>query len=122
MKIHFFYTMMVVHFVMVSACEYNNAEDLYPVQMCDTVSVTYSATIAPIIMQNCFDCHGGNAEISGIPLEGYANLKNMVDAQRLVGAIRHQSGFSFMPKDRPALPECEILKIEKWVAAGAPDN
>ena len=109
--------------LMTGACTYNNEEDLYPIDTCDTVNVTYSATIAPIIMQNCFDCHGGgNVQISGISLEGYSNLKTIVEANRLVGAIRHEPGFSFMPKDRPSLPECEILKIEKWVSAGAPDN
>ena len=118
-----FSAILIASLVLTSgACTYNNEEELYPIETCDTVNVTYSGTIAPIIMQNCFDCHGGNAQISGIPLEGYQNLKTMVDANRLVGAIRHQPNFSFMPKDRPSLPECEILKIEKWVSAGAPDN
>ena len=104
------------------SCAYNNEEELYPVTTCDTTNVSYHAVIAPIIMQNCFECHGGTAQISGIPLEGYSNIKVMVDAGRLVGAIRHQSGFSPMPKDRQSLPECDILKIEKWVQSGAPDN
>ena len=104
------------------SCEYNNEEELYPIETCDTTNVTYHGTIAPLIMQKCFDCHGGTAEISGIPFEGYANLKAIVDAGRLVGAIRHMQGFAAMPRDRPKLLECEILKIEKWVSQGAPDN
>jgi mono/diheme cytochrome c family protein len=79
-------------------------------------------TIEPIIAQNCYTCHGILEPSSGIPLEGYANLKAKVDDERLIGAIRHQSGYSYMPKDAPALSECNILKIEKWVAEGAQDN
>lgn len=104
------------------ACVSNVEEELYPPDTCDTSQVTYSLTIAPIIEQNCFACHGGEATISGIPLEGYDNLKTMVDAGRLVGAVRHLDGFSAMPQDAPALPECMLLQIEKWVNDGAPDN
>lgn len=105
-----------------TSCTSNVEEELYPPNTCDTMSVSYSGTIAPIIEQNCFDCHQGAGSISGIPLDGYDNLKAMVDAGRLVGAVRRQSGFSPMPQDAPSLPECELLKIEKWVDEGAQDN
>lgn len=108
--------------VFLSSCAYNVEEELYPSDTCDTTEVTYSLTIAPIIVLHCFECHGGLATVSGIPLEGYSNLKKKVDDGRLPGAIRHQQGFSPMPQNAPALPECVILKIEKWVADGAPDN
>ena len=105
-----------------SSCVSNVEEELYPPEVCDTVSVTYSLTVAPIIEQHCFECHGGAEPSSGIPLEGYDNLKVKVDDGRLIGAIRHRPDFSPMPKDAPALTECTILKIEKWVAEGAQDN
>ena len=105
-----------------TSCANNVEEDLYPPESCDTTNVTYSATVAPIIHQNCFSCHGGEEPTSGIPLEGYDNLKAQVDSERLLGAIRHEEGFSAMPQDAPKLPECSILKIEKWVADGAQNN
>lgn len=105
-----------------SSCVSNVEEELYPPDVCDTVNVTYSLTVEPIISQNCYACHNASDPSSGIPLEGYANLKAQVDDERLIGAIRHQSGFSAMPQDAPALSECNILKIEKWVAEGAQDN
>ena len=86
------------------------------------LQVTYSGTIAAIIELNCYACHEGEQSVSGIPLNGYNNLKAMVDAGRLIGALRHQEGFSPMPQNASALPECELLKIEKWVDDGAPDN
>ena len=104
------------------SCTYHNEEELYPVENCDSINVTYSATIVPIVTQNCYECHSGSLPISGILLEGHGNLKAMVDAGRLLGAVRHQTGFSPMPKDRPSLAECDILKIEKWVQDGALNN
>lgn len=105
-----------------TSCAYNIEEELYPGEECDTMNVTYQAVIVPIIENRCFECHNNQAVPSGIPLEGYANIKGIIDAGRLIGAIRHLNGFSPMPKDRGSLPECEILKIEKWVSQGAPNN
>lgn len=109
--------------IFMASCVSNVEEDLYPPDTCDTAQVTYSLTIAPIIAQNCFACHSSaTSQVSGILLEGYDHLKAMVDAERLVGAIRRQEGFSAMPQNGPALPECDILQIEKWVNDGAPNN
>ena len=116
-----FFTYMSL-LVFMFSCTYNNEEELYPAETCDTTIVTYHETIVPIISQRCYECHSVDAPVSGIPLEGYANIKAMVNAGRLIGAVRHLTGFSPMPKDRPSLPECELLKIEKWVAQGALDN
>ncbi len=108
--------------VVLNSCVSNVEEELYPPDTCDTTQVTYSGTIAAIIELNCYACHEGEQSVSGIPLNGYNNLKAMVDAGRLIGALRHQEGFSPMPQNASALPECELLKIEKWVDDGAPDN
>ena len=105
-----------------SSCVSNAEEDLYPPDVCDTVNVTYSMVVEPIIAQNCYACHNAIEPSSGIPLEGYANLKTQVDDERLIGSLRHQPGYSAMPQEAPALSECTILKIEKWVAEGAQDN
>lgn len=105
-----------------NSCVSNVEEELYPLESCDTVQVTYSGTIAPIIELNCFACHEGDQSLSGIPLNGYDPLKAMVDAGKLIGALRHLDGFSPMPQNASALPECELLKIEKWIDDGTPDN
>ncbi len=108
----------------ISSCKYDNEETLYPPPPCDTTMVTYGLTISAIIAQHCLnpDCHGGNAEVSGIPMEGYSNVKQQVESERLLGALRHENGFSFMPKNTSKLTDCDISKFEKWVADGAPDN
>ena len=113
----FFIVIMVVS----QSCDYRDEETLYP-QVCDTTQVTYALTIAPLVELRCTPCHNAEAIESGIPLIGYDNIKAMVDGQRLLGAIHHEVGFSPMPKDRSMLPECEVLKFDRWVADGALNN
>ncbi|HJW29355.1 MAG TPA: cytochrome c [Saprospiraceae bacterium] len=107
--------------VLGTSCVYHDEETLYPPPPCDTAQVTYSLSVAPILQQNCYECHGGEATISGIPLEGYDNLI-AADPTRVIGAIRHRDGLVPMPKDRDPLDECDIRKIEIWVAEGAQNN
>ncbi len=110
---------------MAASCAFNNEEDLYDNQNCDTEDVTYSGTIVPVLEANCYTCHDDeNASVfaSGIKLEGYAQLKLYVDNGRLLGAIKHAPGFSPMPRSAAQLPECTIRQIEAWVSRGALDN
>jgi len=103
------------------SCASNNEEELYPCNI-DTVPVTYRETISLIIERNCSEtCHGLNGT-SGIFLRYYDGLKNIADAGRLIGALRHSPNFSPMPQGEPPLLECDILKIEKWINEGAPYN
>jgi len=108
--------------VVLPSCVSNNEEELYPDQVCDTLMITYSGTIAPIIDQHCVRCHSAVAPSSGIPLEGYDHLKAVVDDEVLVGSIKHQDGFVPMPDEAPKLPDCDIHQIEIWVDNGAPNN
>jgi hypothetical protein len=105
-----------------TSCVSNNEEELYPDQTCDTLNVTYSGIVAPIISLNCERCHSAVAPSSGIPLEGYDHLKAAVDDGKLLGSIRHDEGFIPMPEEAPKLPDCDIRQIEIWVEDGAPDN
>ncbi|MEZ4984737.1 MAG: hypothetical protein R2795_06835 [Saprospiraceae bacterium] len=105
-----------------SGCYYDVEEELYPTLDCATDNVTYSGVVASIIQQNCNACHSAAANFGNVTLEGYENLKNYVDNGRLLGAIRHVSGFSPMPQNQPPLVECTIQKIEAWIQDGAPNN
>jgi len=116
----FFLLLITVLFT--PACTYNVEEELYPDTGCDTDNITYSGTIVPILETTCFICHGAGINTGGITLEGYDNLKKVVDNGRLLGAIRREAGFTPMPQDQPQLPDCTIEKIEIWVDAGALNN
>jgi hypothetical protein len=107
---------------LLSSCYYDVEEELYGTTECNLSDITYSTTVLPIIEDNCYRCHDAANNFGGITLEGYERLKTMVDNGNLLGVIRHEAGFSSMPKNEPALLDCEIEKIEAWVNAGAPNN
>ncbi len=103
-------------------CTYNVDEDLNP-NCGDIANVSYSGVVVPILSANCTSCHspaGGNQ--GGIRLDSYDAVKIWVNNGRLLGAIRHQAGFSAMPKNASKLPVCSINKIAAWINDGAPNN
>ncbi len=89
---------------------------------CDTNNVSYKDDIVPILQKNgCYasGCHGASDTYS---YDTHAKLKFVADAQRLVGAVKREPGFSPMPKNGSKLDECSINLIEAWVKQGAKDN
>lgn len=112
----------ILALVAVMGCTYNAEEDLNP-NCGDIFSVSYSAEVAPILNASCNGCHspaGGNQ--GGVRLDNYDAVKIWVNNGRLLGAIRHQAGFSAMPKNAAKLPACNISKIAIWINNGAPNN
>ena len=103
-------------------CYYDVEEDLYPTTGCDTVDVSYSAVVLPLLEIACYGCHDDANNLGGISIEGYDKLKPFADNGALVGVIRHQDGYSPMPQNQGPLPECDIQKIEAWIADGAQNN
>ena len=104
------------------SCESKNEEDLFGKEECDTINVTFSADFLPILESICYDCHSQASLIAPYLLEGYDNLKIMVDNGRLQGALNHRQGYSPMPKFRDKLPDCDLTKINIWIDDGAPNN
>lgn len=109
--------------VALQACYYDNEQDLYPVQAeCDTTNVSYSQDVWPIISSNCTSCHSGGAPSGNVYLDNYDNIVVAADNGSLLGAIKHESGYSPMPKGGGMLSDCNISIIETWVNEGTPDN
>jgi hypothetical protein len=106
----------------IQGCYYDIEEELYPTLDCNTTSLAYTEHILPIIESNCYSCHDMANNFGNVTLEGHSNLLQYVNNNQLLGVIRHDSGFSPMPKNAPQLLECEIQKIEQWIADGAPNN
>ncbi len=102
-------------------CESKNEEDLFGKEECDTLNVTLSADFLPILESICYDCHSQASLRSPYLLEGYDNLKIMVDNGRLQKALHHTGRYP-MPKFRDKLPDCDIAKIDAWIDDGAPEN
>ncbi len=105
-----------------SGCYYDNEEELYPFESCETTNMSFAVNILPLFNQNCNVCHATSQAQGNVILDTHAEVKKQVDAVRLLGAIRHEVGFSAMPQGQPQLTPCAIDKIASWVAAGAPNN
>ena len=109
--------------ITLSACYYDNEEDLYPGGSgCNALSGKYAAEVAPIIASRCLSCHSNATRQGGVILEGHDKLKIYAANGSLLGSIKHDRGFSAMPDGSPKMPDCEIGTIENWVNAGSPNN
>ena len=109
--------------IFMQSCYYDVAEDLYPqVAACDTTNVTYTNNVFPIINANCTSCHSGQAPSGNIRLENYNDISAAANNGSLLGVIRHEPGWSPMPKGGGKLNDCDIAEIETWVNQGAPNN
>ena len=130
MKYKSLLSIALVAFVLLVSCSKSNEDDLdgntggnNPPATCVTTNMKYATDIAPIIQANCFSCHSNaNMSISGISLEGHANLIKKVNDGALLGAINHAAGFTPMPQGGAKLSACIINKIKAWVDDGAQNN
>lgn len=89
--------------------------------LCDSVNVSFAANVFPIFQNNCAGCHSGSAASAGIKLTNYSEIASAATSGRLAGAIKHWNGFVAMPPEL-SLTNCEIAKIDKWIANGTPNN
>jgi hypothetical protein len=89
---------------------------------CDTVNVTFSGTIRPILLNNCVGCHSGANPPLGVSLETYGGVLSVVNDGRFRKAVNHLPGASAMPKNGNKLPDCTVNKINAWLNNGASNN
>ncbi len=89
---------------------------------CDTLNVTYSGTIVPILQARCTSCHSGTSPSGGLDFTQYADLFTVANDGRLEGAIRR------LPEPYIAMPptlglnDCRVRQFMIWIDAGAPQN
>lgn len=116
--------------VILAGCYTDNKEELYPGDStggggtCDTSGMSFATDIQPILNTNCAlsNCHKTGSALGGYVLDTYAGVQGAVASGRLLGSIRHETGFSQMPKNASKLSDCNINKIAAWMTAGASDN
>lgn len=119
----FFFGASLVVFVALFAqtsCYYDNEVEQYGVTTCDTVNLSYNTHIKPIIDANCLSCHVAGGQQSSSPFDTYNNLKQFTLNREIVQRI-NGDGVALMPPSG-AISNCDKLKIEAWVNAGAPNN
>ena len=95
------------------------------VDLCDTTNITYHTSIVNILQNSCYGCHStSNAASngSGYVVDNYTDLNTLMANAQFPQCFDAASGLSLMPKGSNALPQCELDVINKWIAAGAPNN
>ena len=87
---------------------------------CDSSNVTYNTSISPIVANWCLGCHGGSNPAYGISLQTYSDVVACANSNRLMGALKHNSGYYPMPKGGESLSPCEINLFQLWINLGKP--
>lgn len=104
-----------------------NKDEVPPIDpgACETDNLTYNNFAKDLVNSTCATsgCHDVNANSNGVPypFHNYEVMKAAVDAGRILGSIRREAGFSAMPKGEAKLSDCNISKMEAWIADGAPE-
>ncbi len=89
---------------------------------CDTVNVTYNASVAPILKTYCVGCHSATSPSAGVDLSTFAGVKVQAANGRLIGSITHAVGYKPMPSSTSKLGSCEINQIQVWITKGTLNN
>jgi len=82
---------------------------------CDTLYVTFTKSVLPILQQNCFSCHSGPNPSGNIDFTDYNQLAYIAQTGILLAAIRHEEGTLPMPQNTDKLDDCSIATIAIWV-------
>lgn len=114
--------LLLVFVGMVIGCYYDVEEDFQVDQECNVDNISYASDVLEIVSSRCYKCHAAALNLGNVTLEGYDKIKIYVNNGKLLGAVKRESGFSPMPQNESMLPSCDILTIESWVNAGAPNN
>lgn len=89
---------------------------------CNTVGISYTQDVRPVLQNSCVGCHSGSPPAANIDLSSHAGVAEIALNGRLVGAISHDPAYSAMPQGGSQLPSCVIDQITAWVNDGAPNN
>ena len=89
--------------------------------ICDsTQTVSYANHIVPIINNNCINCHNTGGTFPD--LSTYSGVQSSTQTN-LYSSVIWDGTVSPMPQNSTArLPVCDLNKIRRWIAAGAPNN
>ena len=122
-----FSILLIVSVALIAGCYYDSEEKLYPViaTSCDLANVTYSVTVKTILQASCYTCHSNSNYLNsggGIKLENYADVLTVVQNGKLMGSVKHLSGFKPMPDGGGKLSDCEISQLQKWIDNGKLNN
>ncbi len=118
------YPIVCLIFLSMHGCYYDNMDDLYYNAGSDTVNITFSGKIMPLMENYCTECHRRNTPDGDILIENYNDVAKIAKDGSLMGTIRFEQGYYPMPPppDYNKMSNCEILQIEIWIKNGMPNN
>ena len=100
--------------LLLSGCYYDNKETMYGASSCDTINVTYSLKIAPLINQKCIGCHSAASATAGVDLSSYNQVVKYGQSKQLPGYET-----KLMPPGGK-LDNCNLTLVDIWVRKGMP--
>jgi len=119
---------------MIVSCYNDNLSELTPASgvpggmgagSCDTAgTMSYASNIVPVLQTNCGinnSCHGTN-NTSGYNLSTYTGVHSVALSGKLNAAITWSGAVTPMPNGGTQMSSCNIIKIQKWINAGSPNN
>lgn len=111
----------------ITGCYFDNEEELYPPESCESSSVSFNREIVPILESFCYSCHDlTNAPSlgNGINLEGHFNFSKYAkdETDKLIGSLKWDGRGSPMPQNGSKLDDCSINRIEVWIEEGRLNN
>lgn len=93
--------------------------------------VSFEQQVAPILKDNCLNCHSGNNARAGLRMDTFAALQRCNQAKPFVVPRAPARSLLYarittpqtqlrMPKNEPALEQSELDTIGRWILQGAP--
>jgi hypothetical protein len=110
-----------IYIWILQGAKHTTCSDSIPLETCDSINVTYSGTIKPIIDAYCKSCHSGSNPPGGQFLETYSQLVEIGNEGFLQQSVINYGGDNPMPPAGP-LNACQIAQLKKWLSDGMPNN
>lgn len=81
---------------------------------CDSTKINYVEHIKPIMTKYCTNCHSSVLKLGGYDLTTYFGVLAPAKSGKLLGAVKHATGFIPMPSATQYISTCEALLIKRW--------
>lgn len=114
-----------------ASCRYDKENLPAATSGCDTLNVSYSASIKIILHDNCYSCHStANTQTGGLDIEDWNSLKNYLTQSYRGDGIYGSKFFHVVNQDGlvPHMPptgklsDCDLAKIRSWLRDGGLEN
>lgn len=115
MRALLFFCVLAIVVAMEFSCESATYEEIAG----ENANPTYTASVKPIMANNCLSCHSVAAGQSP-SLETYAQVREATETGDVICRIDDQSCGKVMPQSG-RMPQININTIKKWAANGFPN-